>query len=460
VRLLEGTYGIAVFDKREPEKIITVRLGSPIVIGLGEGENFVSSDVSAIVRHTRDVIYLEDGEAAVIKADSHTVFNLDKERVKKEVNGVEWSIEEVKKGGFEHYMLKEIMEGPNVLLESARGRILDSVGGVKLGGLENVEERVSKIERIVIVGCGSAYYAGLVGKYLLEEWAGIPTDVEIGSELRYRPLELNENSAMLAVSQSGETADTLAALEEVKRKGVFTLGIVNVVGSTIARAVDAGVYNHAGPEIGVASTKAFLSQMEVLALVSLFLARQRRMSFDEGRRISEEILRLPDYVKTIFSQEEKIKYLAYKYASYDNFLYIGRKYQMPIAYEGALKLKEISYIHAEGYGAGEMKHGPIAMINENFPTFAISLFGSVYEKIISNMEEIKARGGPLLALATEGDKRVMDLTEDVVYMPSISEPLAPIISVVPFQLFAYYIGVAKGYNVDKPRNLAKSVTVE
>ena len=458
--LLQGAYGIVVFDAENPEKLVAVRMGSPLVLGVGGEENFLSSDVSALIKHTRDVVYLDDGEAAVVEQGSYRVFSPNGDLVDKKVDEVEWSIEEFKKGGHEHYMLKEIMEGPDMLFNSARGRILEGQGGVKLGGLEDVADKLRNLERITIVGCGSAYYAGIIGKYLFEEYAGIPTDVEIGSELCHRPFNFSSNSAMLAISQSGETADTLAALKEAERKGMLTMGVVNVVGSTIARTVDAGVYNHAGPEIGVASTKAFLSQLEVLALIAVFLGRQRRMSVDEGKRVCSELSNLPFKVEKILEKKEEIKRIAEKYASFKDFLYIGRKYQMPIAYEGALKLKEVSYMHAEGYGAGEMKHGPIAMIDNNFPTFAIALNDSVYDKMFSNIEEIHARGGPLVVLATEGDERIAGLAKDAIYLPFTSEPLSPLLSAVVFQLFAYYAGISKGYNVDKPRNLAKSVTVE
>jgi glucosamine--fructose-6-phosphate aminotransferase (isomerizing) len=341
-----------------------------------------------------------------------------------------------------------------------RGRLIEEEGLAKLGGLREVEGKLQRIKRLVIVGCGSAYYAGQVGKYMLEEYGCIPTEVEIGSELRYRKMIYEKNTALLAISQSGETADTLAAIREAKRKSIMTLGIVNAVGSTIARETMAGVYNHAGPEIGVASTKAFMSQTSVLALVTLLLGRQRSMSAVMGKRIAREMLLLPGKVEVILNQREKIKEIAEKYTEYENFLYIGRKYNAPIAYEGALKLKEISYVHAEGYGAGEMKHGPIAMIEETFPTVAIVPQDSVYEKMVSNIEEIKARRGRVLAVATEGDNSAAALCDDVIFIPKTLEMLTPLLAVVPLQLFAYYLAAARGYNVDRPRNLAKSVTVE
>jgi glucosamine--fructose-6-phosphate aminotransferase (isomerizing) len=330
----------------------------------------------------------------------------------------------------------------------------------KLGGLESVKERLRGIKRIIIVGCGTAYYSGLVGEYMLEEYAGIPVEVEVGSEFRYRKPIIDENTALLAISQSGETADTLEAIREAKRKGALTIGIVNAVGSTIARETDAGVYNHAGPEIGVASTKAFISQLTALSLLTLFLGRQRQMSRVTGKRIAEELLDLPEKIKKILADREGIKVLAEKYSKFEDFLYLGRKYNYSIAFEGALKLKEISYVHAEGCGAGEMKHGPIAMIDEDFPTVAVALRDSVYEKMISNIQEIKARRGPVLAVGTEGDEELAKLADDVIYVPKTLEMLSSILSVIPMQFFAYYFAVLHGLNVDKPRNLAKSVTVE
>ncbi|PJC47281.1 MAG: glutamine--fructose-6-phosphate transaminase (isomerizing), partial [Parcubacteria group bacterium CG_4_9_14_0_2_um_filter_35_11] len=326
--------------------------------------------------------------------------------------------------------------------------------------LESVKEKFREIKRLIIVACGTAYHAGLIGEYMLEEYARIPVETEFGSEFRYRKPILNKNTAVLAISQSGETADTLAAVKEAKEKGIFALGIVNTVGSTIARETDAGVYNHAGPEIGVASTKAFTSQLEVLALWTLLLGRQREMSLVTGQRIAKELLKIPELVQKTLNLKESIEKLAQKYKDFRNFLFIGRKYNYPVALEGALKLKEISYIHAEGYGGGEMKHGPIALIDKNFPTFAIATVDSVYEKMISNIQEIKARGGSIIALTTEGNEEIKKLADEVIYIPKTLEMLTPILSVIPLQLFAYYMGVLRGCDVDKPRNLAKSVTVE
>lgn len=460
LRHIQGTYGIVVMQKDNPDHLVVARMGSPIVLGIGNGEHIVASDASAILRHTKDVIYLDDGECATMTPDSYRVFTLDHEERTRIPDTIEWDLDAVQKGGHKHFMMKEILEGPEVLKNSARGRILVDEGVSKLGGLQDVNEQLKKIKRIIIVACGTAYHAGLAGKYIIEESAGIPVEVELGSEFRYRKMVFDKNTALLVISQSGETADTLAPLKEAKRKGILTLGIVNTVGSTIARETDAGVYNHAGPEIGVASTKAFISQIEVLALFALFLGRQRGLSLEAGKKFAEELLLLPQKLQTILDKRADIEKVAKKYAQYQNMLFVGRKHNFPIAYEGALKLKEISYIHAEGYGAGEMKHGPIALIEENFPTVAIVLKDSVYDKTLSNIEEIKTRKGRVLAIATEGDDTILELADDVIFIPEVSEMLSPMLSVVPLQLFAYYIGVSKGYNVDKPRNLAKSVTVE
>lgn len=457
---ITGTYGVALMHASMPGTVMTARMGSPIVIGIGNGEYFIASDPTPILHHTKDVVYLNDGEFAVISKEGYSISTLDNAVIERIPSTIEWDIDDVKKGGFEHFMLKEIIEEPEVILNAIRGRLLVDEGLARLGGLREVADKLAAIKRLVIVGCGSAYYAGVVGKYMLEEYAGIPVEVEVGSELRYRKMLFDKETAVLCISQSGETADTLAAINEAKRKGVMTLGIVNAVGSTIARETDAGVYNHAGPEMGVASTKAFLSQLSVLALLTLFLGRQRGMSAVMGKRIAEEMLLLPGKVETILNSREKIRAIAHKYGHVRDFLYIGRKYNSPIAYEGALKLKEVSYIHAEGYGAGEMKHGPLAMIDEAFPTLAIVPKDSVYEKMISNIEEIRARKGRIIALATEGDVSIKEHADDVIYMPKTLEMLSPILSVVPLQLFAYYIAVMRGFNVDRPRNLAKSVTVE
>ena len=457
---VRGTYGIAVMHADMPEQIITARMGSPIAIGIGNGENCIASDASAIIRHTKDILYLNDGEYAVITPDSYHVYTLDHEKCDVEPDTIEWDIDEVKKGGYDHYMLKEIMEGPEVLRNSARGRVVLEEGNARLGGLKGFEKELREIERLIIVACGTASYAATYGKYLIEELAGIPVEVEIGSEFRYRKMSLSEKTAVLAITQSGETADTRACIAEAKRKGLLTLGIVNVVGSTIARETDAGIYNHAGPEVSVASTKAYLSQLEVIGLLGLYLGRARGLSQSDGKKFAEELLALPEKVQSILDQHETIKALAEKYKDYRDYFYIGRKFNVGTAFEGSIKLKEITYIHSEAYAAGEMKHGPIALIDENFPTVAIVPNDSVYEKTLSNIEETKARKGPVIAIVTEGDVKAKELADDAFEIPETIETLNPILAVVPLHLFAYYMAAGKGLNVDRPRNLAKSVTVE
>ncbi|OGG49650.1 glutamine--fructose-6-phosphate aminotransferase [Candidatus Kaiserbacteria bacterium RIFCSPHIGHO2_01_FULL_54_36] len=462
---VRGTYGIALQYKGEPDKIIAARMGSPIVLGLGDGEHFIASDPSPILPHTKKVVFLEDGEVAIITPDGHSITKLDATKVNRIATEIDWNAEEAQKGGYEHFMLKEIMEGPDVIENTLRGRLIAEKGMVKLGGLESVATELAQIERIIIVACGSAHIAGLIGEYMLEEFAGIPVEVEHASEFRYRSPVLNQRTALIAISQSGETLDTLEAVREGKRRGALTLGIVNAVGSTIARETDAGVYNHAGPEVSVASTKALISELAALVLLTIFLGRQRLpgqggMSEKTAKEIALALKELPNKVQHILDTKQKIEKIAKKYAGVRDFIFIGRKYNYPVAFEGALKLKEISYIHAEGYGAGEMKHGPIAMIDEHFPTFAIVPQDSVYEKNVSNIHEIKARKGPVIALATEGDTEIGKLVNDVLFVPSTLEMLAPILNIVPLQLFAYYFAKEKGLNVDRPRNLAKSVTVE
>ena len=457
---VRGTYGVAIQYKGEPEKLIAARMGSPIVLGIGKGEHFIASDPSPILKHTKKALFLNDGEVAVLTPKSHTVYKLSKEVVHRTPEELDWNAEEAQKGGYEHFMLKEIMEAPEVVVNTLRGRLIPEKGMAKLGGLEAVAKELANIERIIIVACGTAYYAGLIGEYMLEEFAGIPVEVELGSEFRYRSPVLNQRTAVIAISQSGETLDTLEAVREGKRKGAITLGIVNAVGSTIARETDAGVYNHAGPEIGVASTKAFVSQLTALALFTIFLGRQRKMSAKTGKDIAKELKTLPKKLEKILANRANIQKLAKKYSNARDFLFIGRKYNYPVAFEGALKLKEISYIHAEGCGAGEMKHGPLAMIDERFPTFAVAPKDSVYEKVSSSVQQIKARKGPVIVVASEGDKDMENIADDVVFVPKTSEMLSPILNVIPLQLFAYYFAHEKGLNVDRPRNLAKSVTVE
>lgn len=457
---VRGAYGIAVICQDEPQRIVAARMGSPLILGVGDGENFVASDVSAFLGHTKQVVYLNDGEMVDVRKDGFDLFDINNNKLSCEINEVEWSLEESEKGGYEHFMLKEIMEQPEVIINSTRGRILLEDGDVMLGGLNAVKDKLKEIERIIIVACGTARYAAMIGEYMLEEYAGIPVEVEYASEFRYRNPIIDNKTAVIAITQSGETVDTLAAIREAKKKGALTLGIVNAVGSTIARETDAGVYNHAGPEIAVASTKAFTSQLTVLSLVTVMLGRQRNMSNKVGNEILTELSTLPDKIREILDQKDKIRELAKKYTDYKHFMYLGRKYCFPLAEEGALKLKEISYIHAEGYASGEMKHGPIALIDEKFPTFAIIPKDSVYEKGVSNIEEIKARNGKVIVLTNKDAEEAHRVADDVIEIPETIEMLMPLLAVAPLQLFAYYVAVEKGLDVDKPRNLAKSVTVE
>ncbi|MFA4998473.1 MAG: glutamine--fructose-6-phosphate transaminase (isomerizing) [Candidatus Paceibacterota bacterium] len=452
--LLKGTYGLAVIARDDPNKIVAARLGSPLLLGIGDNEFLVASDPAAVIAYTKKIIYLDEGEIATLTPENFFIIT------DKKPQEIDWELEDVQRGGYPHFMLKEIMEQPESLENSLRGRLVINEGKAQLGGLNSVQDRLREIERINIVACGTAYCAGLVGEYMLEEYAGIPCEVDLASEFRYKKPILDKKTVVIAVSQSGETADTLAAIKEAKEKGILTLGITNVVGSTQARETEAGVYNHAGPEIGVASTKAFTSQIEVLALLTLYLGRQRQLSLVMGQRIAKELSTMPELVKKVLEKDSLIKELAEKYKGFNNFLYLGRKYNYPVALEGALKLKEISYIHAEGYGAGEMKHGPIALLDENFPTLVLAPSDSVYEKVFSNIEQIKARKSRVIAIATEGNEEIKKIADDVIYIPKTLEMLTPILSVIPLQLFAYYMGLARGCDVDKPRNLAKSVTVE
>jgi glucosamine--fructose-6-phosphate aminotransferase (isomerizing) len=459
---IHGTYGIAVLDKRYPEKIVAARNFSPLLIGVGKDEYILASDATAVLKHTNQVIYLNDGEIAVLTPSEHRIFTLANKAVHRKVQTLEWDISTAKKGGYAHFMIKEIFEEPDAVRNAIRGRLSPEEGKAVLGGFISIEDefRPRIAHRMHISGCGTAYLSGKVGEYMLEEYAGIPVEVDYASELRYRKPIFGEGDIFLAVSQSGETADTIASLYEAKEKGLLTLGVINTVGSTISRITDAGVYQHAGPEIGVAATKSFLSQLSIFALLTLFIGRKREMSVVMGKRIATELMRIPDLIEQVLKQKARIKRLAQKYHAYDHFFYLGRKYNYPIAVEGALKLKEISYIHAEAYPAGELKHGPIALIDKQFPTIVIVPQDSVYEKVFSNIEEIKARGGPVLAIATKGDERIAEVADDVIYIPKTLEMLTPLLSVVPLHLFAYYIGTIRGYDVDKPRNLAKSVTVE
>ncbi len=451
---VRGTYGIAVISKRDPQKIVAARLSSPLILGINKDEFLVASDPAAIITHTRQVINLDDNEIAVLKPDNFFILK------EKPLTTIDWTPEEAEKGGYPHFMLKEIMEEPESIENAIRGRLVLEEGGVKLGGLDSVSEKLREVKRLILVACGTAYYAARIGEYMLEEYAGIPTEVDIGSEFRYRKPIVDKNTAAIFVSQSGETADTLAALREMKEKGILPIGITNVVGSTQARETEAGVYTRSGPEIAVASTKAFLGQLATLVMLTIYLGRQREMALVMGKRIVFELAKAPDLARKVLKSEPQIQELAKKYKNFKNFFFIGRKYNYPVALEGALKLKEISYLHAEGLAGGELKHGSLALIDENFPTIAISPSDSVYEKMISNIQEIKARKGKVIAIATEGNTEIKKLVDDVIYIPKTLEMLTPMLSVIPLHLFAYYMARELDCEIDKPKNLAKSVTVE
>jgi len=459
---VEGTYGIAVVSTRDPGKIVAARLGSPLLIGVGEnGETFVASDAAAVIAHTRDVIYLDDGDMATITKSGYIVHRPKQGPVDRPVNRVDWDLSEVERGGYAHFMLKEITEQPSTLRETMRGRLLEDEGAVKLGGLTGMDDELRAATRVVILGCGTSWHSGVIGEYLLEDIARIPTEVEYASEFRYRRAVVEPGTIAIPISQSGETADTLWAMREAKQQGATTLGIVNAVGSTIARETDAGVYLHAGPEIGVASTKAFTSQVVVLAMITIHLGRLRgTLSQSRAREIVRALRQLPEQVTEILKSEEEIRKLAEQYKDSRNFLYLGRGYNFPAALEGALKLKEISYIHAEGYPAAEMKHGPIALIDENMPVVVIAPKDAVYDKVRSNIDEVKARGGCIIAVVSQDDTELEEVVDHVIRIPRTHDALTPILASVPLQLLAYHIAVLRGTNVDQPRNLAKSVTVE
>ena len=454
LREVRGTYGIAVISKNDPQKIVAARLSSPLILGINQDEFLVASDPAAIITHTRQVINLDDNEIAVLKPNNFFILK------EKPLVQIEWTLEEAEKKGYPHFMLKEIMEEPEAVENAIRGRLMIDEGSVKLGGLDSVREKLRRINRLILVACGTAAYAARVGEYMLEEYAGIPTEVDIGSEFRYRKPVVDKNTAAIFVSQSGETADTLAALKEMKEKEILTVGITNVVGSTQTRETDAGIYIRSGPEIAVASTKAFLGQLATLATLTVYLGRQREMALVMGKRIVSELAKLPGLAKEILKSAPEIEKLAKKYKDYKNFWFIGRKYNYPVALEGALKLKEISYLHAEGVAGGELKHGPLALIDENFPTIAICPSDSVYEKMVSNIQEIKARGGLVIAIATEGNEEIKKIVDEVIYIPKTLEMLTPMLSIIPLHLFAYYMAVLLGCDVDKPKNLAKVITVE
>jgi glucosamine--fructose-6-phosphate aminotransferase (isomerizing) len=461
---VKGTFGLAIMTSYDPEKIIVARRGSPIAIGIGNGENITASDPTAIIGITRDVIFLDDDEYAIITRDNVSVKRVDQNSVSeldKEIFKIEFELEQIEKGGFPHFMLKEIFEQPESIMNSMRGRVLVEDGDAKLGGLSDVMDKILNAKRFIITACGTSWHAGLVGKYMIEQFARVPVVVEYASEFRYRDPVIYPDDIAWFISQSGETADTLAALRLVKSKGATALGIVNVVGSTIARESDAGVYIHAGPEIGVASTKAFTSQLVVLALITLLIGRRNgNISLEQGKEIAQELVKLPEKVREILKLNDFIEEIAQSFKEHRNFLYLGRGYNYPVALEGALKLKEISYIHAEGYPAAEMKHGPIALIDENMPVVFIAPKDSIYEKVLSNIEEVKARRGKVISIITERDDKILRVSDFVIQIPQTIEMLMPILTVIPLQLLAYHIAVKRGCNVDQPRNLAKSVTVE
>ena len=456
---LEGAFGIVVISAMEPGVLVGARRGSPLVLGIGEGEFFLASDAAAIVNYTQKVIYLNDNDMVEIN-HTYRITNQAQAEVRREIQNIEFSADQVAKGDFPHFMLKEIFEQPETVINSMRGRLLMEFGTSKLQGLNLVHPELRSIQRIIIVACGTSFYAGKIGEYLIEEFAGIPVEVEYASEFRYRNPIIGEKTVVLAISQSGETADTLAALREAKNKGATVLGICNVVGSTIARETDGGVYLHAGPEIGVASTKAFTSQVTVLALLAMLLGRMRRASPDEGLRVCKALEAIPAQISEILTQNEAIKTIAMAYKDHRNFLFMGRGYNYPVALEGALKLKEISYIHAEGYPAAEMKHGPIALIDADMPTVVICPTDPLFEKVLSNMQEVKARGGRILAITDATDDQLEGLADHIIRIPKTLHMLSPLLTVVPLQLLAYHIAVQRGCDVDMPRNLAKSVTVE
>ncbi len=457
-----GAYAIVIISKDDPDKLIAAKKGSPLVIGIGKDEYFLASDATPIVEHTKNVVYLNDEEIAVVHKNGELLIKTIYDKIKTPyIQELELKLEMLEKGGFDHFMLKEIYEQPDSILDSMRGRLLSHKGIIALGGIKEYERKLVNSERIIIVACGTSWHAAIVGEYLLEEFGRIPVEVEYASEFRYRNPIIGENDIVIAISQSGETADTLAAIELAKSKGATCLGICNVVGSSISRATDAGVYTHAGPEIGVASTKAFTSQVTVLLLIALLLASKRgTLPESKYQQTLYELEDIPDKIKSVLSSDEKLKYIAENVKDAPNTLYLGRGLNFPVALEGALKLKEISYIHAEGYPAAEMKHGPIALIDEDMPVFVLATNKSAYDKIVSNIQEVKARRAQVIAIVTEGDTTINEIADYTIEIPETDEAVTPLVSVIPLQLLAYHIAVMRGCNVDQPRNLAKSVTVE
>ncbi len=458
--LVEGTYGICVLSQREPDKLIVARQGSPLVIGVGVDEYFIASDAAPLVEYTRRVIYLHDGEMAVMRQSGFRVSTIDNIEQDAVVSELDFKLEEIEKGGFDHFMLKEIFEQPVVMRDVMRGRIRLADKTVHLGGINDHLEELRSAHRMVILACGTSWHAGLIGKYLIEEFARIPVQVDYASEFRYRNPVVGPGDVVMVISQSGETADTLAAMRMAKKRGAKVMGLCNVVGSTIARETDFGLYTHAGPEIGVASTKAFTAQVVALIMLSIALGKNRTMSDPEIAGLLDELVQVPEKAARILQRNEEILRIAERYKDASNFFYLGRGLSFPVALEGALKLKEISYIHAEGYPAAEMKHGPIALIDKELPVIFIAAQESSYKKVLSNIEEVRCRKGRVIAIATEGDREISRLAEQVIYIPHVSPPLLPLLTVIPLQLLAYHIANLRGHNVDRPRNLAKSVTVE
>lgn len=460
LKIVRGTYGLALLSIDQPDTVLVARSGSPLAIGIGDGEYFIASDATPIIPHTREVIYLDDGEMAEITKQGYSMYRIGEGLINKKAETIEWSAEEAERGGYPHFMLKEIFDQPTVFLDAIRGRIYPQEGLARLGGFNMSEEQARRIERIVLIACGTANYAGLIGKYLFEQLAHIPTEVDVASEFRYRNPVINERTLVFAISQSGETLDTLASLREAKRKGGKVRGIVNVVGSTIAREAGSGTYIHAGPELAVASTKAFTNMVAILTLYALYFGRLKNISLEEGRTIIRELEKIPQKMNKALEQSSFIKKIALKHKKYGDMLFLGRGINFPIALEGSHKLKEISYIHSEAYPAGEMKHGVNALLDIDFPVFGIATQNSLYEKMVSNLEEVKARKSPLIVMANTEDRRIQELSKDIIRVPKTIEILEPLINVIPLQIFAYHMAVALGRNVDRPRNLAKSVTVE
>lgn len=460
LKYVRGTYGLVVLHKKEPRKLIAARLGSPLVVGIGENEYYIASDTSPMLAYTQQVIFLDDGEIVELTDKGLQIYNLHDEQITKEAEHIDWNEEHAQKGGYSHFMLKEIIDQPTVIKDALRGRLVDEEGTAKLGGLNMTDEQMHEVERIILIACGTASYAALVGKYAFERLAGIPTEVDVASEFRYRDPIIDRNTLVFAISQSGETADTLAAVREAKRKGAYVRGIVNVIGSTIARETDGGTYIHAGPELAVASTKAYTNMVAVLLMYALQFGRLKRLTVATGQRLVAALREISPKMERTLLQGSLIQSIAEKYKGYKNFFFLGRGINYPVALEGSLKLKECTYVHSEAYPGGEMKHGPIALLSSEFPVFAIMTKNQLYDKMRSNIEEARARKAPIILIATEGDEQAKELADDIIYVPPTMELVEPLISTIPLQLFAYHMAVQLGRDVDRPRNLAKSVTVE